>query len=70
MHYRRAANLGLSQIFMVNRLLTIAGEIAAPNSMELPMILNAIADKPKRQSKDDFKWQHFEACLIVQAVTW
>jgi hypothetical protein len=34
------------------------------------MILNAIAKKLKRQSKDDFKGRHFEAWLIVQAVTW
>ena len=40
-------NTGVSQIFAVNELLTIGGEIAAPNVMELPMILNAIADKPK-----------------------
>jgi hypothetical protein len=32
--------------------------------------LNAIAEKLKRQSKDDFKGRHFEARLIVQAVTW
>lgn len=35
-----------------------------------PMILNAIAEKLKRQSKDDFKGRHFEAWLIVQAVAW
>ena len=34
------------------------------------MILNAIAEKLKRQSKDDFKGRHFESWLIVQAVTW
>jgi len=34
------------------------------------MILNAIAEKLKRQSKDDFKGRHFEAWLIVQAVIW
>ena len=33
-----------------------------------PMILNTIAEKLKRQSKDDFKGRHFEAWLIVQAV--
>ena len=32
------------------------------------MILNAIAEKLKRQSKDDFKGRHIEAWLIVQAV--
>ncbi|MBB3948602.1 transposase-like protein [Rhizobium skierniewicense] len=34
------------------------------------MILNAIAEKLKRQSKGDFKGRHFKAWLIVQAVTW
>ena len=31
------------------------------------MILNAIAEKLKRQSKDDFKGRRFVAWLIVQA---
>src|SRR3978361_1498774 len=34
------------------------------------MILNAIAAKLKRRSKDDFRGSHFEATLIVQAVSW
>jgi hypothetical protein len=34
------------------------------------MIPNAITEKLKRQSKDDFKGRHFEAWLIVKAVTW
>jgi IS6 family transposase len=34
------------------------------------MILNAIVEKLKRKSKDDFKGRQFEAWLIVQAVTW
>ena len=34
------------------------------------MILNTIAEKLKRQSKDDFRGRHFEAWLVVQAVTW
>ncbi|MBP1888230.1 hypothetical protein J2Z50_006549 [Ensifer mexicanus] len=32
------------------------------------MILNAIPEKLKRQSKDDFKGRRFEAWLIVQGV--
>ena len=32
--------------------------------------LNAIADKLKGRSKDDFKGRHFEASLILQAVSW
>src|SRR5690606_33322752 len=61
---------GLSQIFVVNGLLTISGEIPVPELWSVPMILNAIAEKLKRQSKEDFKGRHFEARLIVQAVTW
>ncbi|WP_319566979.1 IS6 family transposase [Cohaesibacter marisflavi] len=34
------------------------------------MILNAIAEKLKRKSKDDFKGRQFEAWLIIQAVSW
>ncbi len=34
------------------------------------MILSAIADRLKRRSKDDFKGRHFEAPLILQAVSW
>ena len=34
------------------------------------MILSAIAEKLKRRSKDDFKGRHFEATLILQAVSW
>ena len=33
------------------------------------MILNAIAAKLKRRSKDDFGGRHYEATLIVQAVS-
>jgi transposase-like protein len=34
------------------------------------MILNAIARNLKRQSSDDFKGRHYEAWLIIQAVSW
>jgi len=34
------------------------------------MILSTIGDKLKRRSEDDFKGRHFEAGLIVQAVSW
>jgi hypothetical protein len=37
---------------------------------EDPIILSAIAEKLKRRSKDDFKGRHFEAALILQAVSW
>jgi hypothetical protein len=34
------------------------------------MILNALAAQLKRRSKNDFKGRHFEAMLILQAVSW
>ena len=34
------------------------------------MILNALVKKLKRRSKDDFKGRHYEATLILQAVSW
>ena len=34
------------------------------------MILSAIAAKLKRRAKADFRGRHFEATLIVQAVSW
>jgi hypothetical protein len=61
---------GGSQISLVNGMLTSAGEIPAPMLWSVPIIPNAIAEKLKRQSKDDFKGRHFEAWLIVQAVAW
>src|SRR3954454_17773846 len=34
------------------------------------MILSALVEHLKRRSKDDFKDRHFEAPLILQAVSW
>jgi hypothetical protein len=34
------------------------------------VILNALVERLKRRSKDDFKGRHFEALLILQAVSW
>src|SRR3954452_19896512 len=34
------------------------------------MVLNALVEKLKRRSKDDFKGRHFEATLILHAVSW
>jgi transposase-like protein len=34
------------------------------------MILNALVEQLKRRAKDDFKGRHFEAALILQAVSW
>jgi hypothetical protein len=41
-----------------------------PPSRRWPMLLNALVEKLKRRSKDDFKGRHFEATLILQAVSW
>jgi hypothetical protein len=42
----------------------------APPVRRDPLILGAIAEKLKRRSKDDFKGRHYEASLILQAVSW
>jgi IS6 family transposase len=34
------------------------------------MILNALVERLKRRAKNDFKGRHFEASLILQAVSW
>lgn len=34
------------------------------------MVLHAFALKLKREARDDFQGRHFEATLIVQAVSW
>jgi hypothetical protein len=34
------------------------------------MILNALVERLQRRSKHDFKGRHFEAMLILQAVSW
>jgi transposase-like protein len=34
------------------------------------MIVSAIIEKLRRRSKDDFKGRHFEASLILQALSW
>ncbi len=34
------------------------------------MLLNALVEKLKRRSKHDFKGRHYEATLILQAVSW
>ncbi len=53
----------------------VDGSLATPTELtasrpEASMILSAIAAKLKSRSKDDFKGRHFEAGLIVQAVSW
>src|SRR3954467_5416166 len=59
----------LSQSFGVHGSLGISADFASP-VRRAPMILSAIAEKLKRRSKDDFKGRHFEASLILQAVSW
>jgi hypothetical protein len=49
--------------------LAIPDELAA-SALEPAMILSAIAAKLKQRSKADFKGRHYEATLIVQAVSW
>ena len=34
------------------------------------MILNALVERLKRRAKGDFKGRHYEATLILQAVSW
>jgi transposase, IS6 family len=43
---------------------------APPLSEAAPIILNTLVERLKRRSKDDFKSRHFEASLILQAVSW
>src|SRR3954454_11332344 len=60
---------GVSQSFWRLPRVEPAGGICA-SEPEVAMILSAIAEKLKRRSKDDFKGRHFEAALILQAVSW
>ena len=59
---------GLSQSFGVYPALSMRAAYASP-VRRWPVILNALAEKLKRRSKDDFKGRHFEASLILQAVS-
>src|SRR4051794_37671026 len=60
---------GPSQSFGVYPALSMRAAYAPPNR-RWPMILNALVEKLKRRSKDDFKGRHYEATLILQAVSW
>ncbi len=53
--------MALSQILQVNSMLTMGEKLPLLILRSEPMILNTIAEKLKRQSKDDFKGRHFEA---------
>jgi hypothetical protein len=60
----------LSQIFLVNGLLTTSGEIAASNLAERVHNSECDCRAAKAPVEGDFKGRHFEAWLIVQAVAW
>src|SRR4051795_12231012 len=57
------------KVFGVYPALSLRAAYAPPNR-RWPIILSAIAEKLKRRSKADFKGRHFEATLILQAVSW
>ena len=60
--------MALSQISGVDGPSGMAANFALRFGGDL-MILSAIAEKLKRRSKDGFKGRHFEAALILQAVS-
>src|SRR5215204_7415148 len=64
----RARNGAVAKFWRL-RLVEPAG-VSAPPNRRWPVILNALVEKLKRRSKDDFKGRHFEATLILQAVSW
>src|SRR3982750_473529 len=66
---RPPSEVGLSQSFGVYGSLRMRAAWVLPNR-RWPMILNALAEKLKRRAKADFKGRHFEAALILQAVSW
>src|SRR3954447_19647628 len=66
---RQSGRPGLSQSFGVYPALSMRAPYAPPNR-RWPMILNALVEKLKRRSKADFKGRHYEATLILQAVSW
>src|SRR5215218_1182518 len=59
----------MSQSFGVYPALSMWAAWMPPNR-RWPMLLNALVEKLKRRAKDDFKGRHFEAALILQAVSW
>src|SRR5215210_585740 len=66
---RQSGRPHMSQSFGVYPALSLRAAYAPPNR-RWPMILNALVEKLKRRSKADFKGRHFEATLILQAVSW
>src|SRR3982750_1686235 len=67
--YLGLAPRALSQSFGVYPALSMQAAWVPPNR-RWRMILNALVEKLKRRSKDDFKGRHYEATLILQAVSW
>src|SRR5215213_7917948 len=65
----RVCSPDLSQSFWRLRLVE-HGPHGVPPNRRWRMILNALVEKLKRRSKDDFKGRHYEATLILQAVSW
>src|SRR3954462_7403350 len=66
---RQSGRPHMSQSFGVYPALSMPAAYAPPNRT-WRMILNALVERLKRRSKDDFKGRHFEATLILQAVSW
>jgi IS6 family transposase len=57
------------KFFRVHEMLRRRADFA-PEWRTVAVILSAIVEKLKRRSKGDLKGRHFEAWLIIQAVTW
>src|SRR4051794_3741019 len=66
---RQSGRPHMSQSFGVYPALSLRAPYAPPNR-RWRMILNALVEKLKRRSKADFKGRHYEATLILQAVSW
>src|SRR5215203_3203757 len=66
---RQSGRPHMSQSFGVHGSLSMRAAWV-PSNRRWRMILNALVEKLKRRSKDDFKGRHFEATLILQAVSW
>jgi hypothetical protein len=61
---------GLSQSFWGSRLVRHGSRLCRLRRWRWAMILNALVEQLKRRSKNDFKGRHYEAALILQAVSW
>ena len=68
-NFETSLKRGVSQISVVHGPLGMSAEFGPP-CVRPPMILNAIVSTLKRRAQDDFKGRHYEASLIIQAVSW